>query len=107
MLTERPDAVSSPDNDSCYRAVLHVIACKRLGIKHLRTRPRRPQTNGKAERFIRTMLAGWAYGPIYGSSNDRTRALDGWLLHYNHRRPHSALGHQPPLSRTNVLGSYT
>ena len=95
------------DNGSCYRAVLHAIACRRLGIRHLRTRPRRPQTNGKAERFIRTMLAGWAYGPIYGSSNERTRALDGWLWHYNHRRRHSALGHQPPISRTNLLGSYT
>ena len=95
------------DNGSCYRAVLHAIACRRLGIRHLRTRPRRPQTNGKAERFIRTMLAGWAYGPIYGSSNERTRALDGWLWHYNHRRRHSALGHQPPISRTNLLGSYS
>jgi len=53
-----------------------------LGIRHLRTRPRRPQTNGKAERFIRTMLAGWAYGAIYGSSRERTAALDGWLWHY-------------------------
>jgi transposase InsO family protein len=95
------------DNGPCYRAVLHAIACRRLGIKHLRTRPHRPQTNGKAERFIRTMLAGWAYGPIYGSSNERTKALDGWLWHYNHQRRHSALSHQPPVSRTNVLGSYT
>jgi transposase InsO family protein len=95
------------DNGSCYRASLHALACRQLGIKHLRTRPYRPQTNGKAERFIRTMLEGWAYGPIYGSSNERTRALDGWLWHYNHRRRHSALGHQPPASRTNLLGSYT
>ena len=94
------------DNGSCYRAVVHALACRLLGIKHLRTRPYRPQTNGKAERFIRTLLAGWAYGPIYGSSHERTRALDGWLWHYNHRRRHSALGHQPPISRTNVLGSY-
>jgi transposase len=94
------------DNGSCYRAILHAIACRRLGIRHLRTRPHRPQTNGKAERFIRTMLAGWAYGPIYGSSTERTKALDGWLWHYNHRRRHSALGHQPPASRTNLLGSY-
>jgi transposase InsO family protein len=94
------------DNGSCYRSVLHALACRRLGIRHLRTRPRRPQTNGKAERFIRTMLAGWAYGPIYGTSNERTLALDGWLWHYNHRRRHSALGHQPPISRTNLLGSY-
>jgi transposase InsO family protein len=94
------------DNGSCYRAVIHAIACKRLGIRHLRTRPHRPQTNGKAERFIRTLLQGWAYGPIYGSSRERTAALDGWLWHYNHRRRHSALGHQPPVSRTNLLGSY-
>jgi transposase InsO family protein len=95
------------DNGSCYRGVVHAIACRRLKIKHLRTRPYRPQTNGKAERFIRTMLAGWAYGPIYGSSRERTTALDGWLWHYNHRRRHSALGHRPPVSRTNVLGSYS
>jgi transposase InsO family protein len=94
------------DNGSCYRAVAHALACRHLQLKHLRTRPYRPQTNGKAERFIRTMLAGWAYGPIYGSSHERTRALDGWLWHYNHRRRHSALGHQPPVSRTNLLGSY-
>jgi transposase InsO family protein len=95
------------DNGSCYRGVIHALACRRLGIRHLRTRPYRPQTNGKAERFIRTMLNGWAYGAIYGSSRERTAALDGWLWHYNHRRRHSALGHQPPISRTNLLGSYT
>jgi transposase InsO family protein len=95
------------DNGSCYRAAAHALACRHLQLKHLRTRPYRPQTNGKAERFIRTMLAGWAYGPIYGSSHERTRALDGWLWHYNHRRRHSALGHQPPVSRTNLLGSYS
>jgi transposase InsO family protein len=94
------------DNGACYRAVIHALACRRLGIRHLRTRPYRPQTNGKAERFIRTMLNGWAYGAIYGSSRERTAALDGWLWHYNHRRRHSALGHQPPISRTNLLGSY-
>ena len=95
------------DNGSCYRGVVHAVACRHLGIKHLRTRPYRPQTNGKAERFIRTMLNGWAYGAIYASSQQRTRALDGWLWHYNHRRRHSALGHQPPISRTNLLGSYS
>jgi len=94
------------DNGGCYRAVLHALVCRLLGIKHLRTRPYRPQTNGKVERFIRTMLAAWAYGPIYGSSSERTAALDGWLWHYNHRRRHPALGHQPPLSRTNLFGSY-
>jgi transposase InsO family protein len=95
------------DNGSAYVSVKHALACRRLGIRHLRTRPYRPQTNGKAERFIRTMLAGWAYGAIYSSSKERTAALDGWLFHYNHRRRHSALGHQPPVTRTNVLGSYT
>ena len=95
------------DNGSAYVSALHALACRRLGIRHLRTRPFRPQTNGKAERFIRTLLAGWAYGAIYASSAERTSALDGWLWHYNHRRRHSALGRQPPVSRTNVLGSYT
>ena len=95
------------DNGSCYRSTIHALACRRLGIRHLRTRPYRPQTNGKAERFIRTLLHGWAHGAIYASSHERTIALDGWLWHYNHRRRHSALGHQPPVTRTNVLGSYT
>jgi transposase InsO family protein len=95
------------DNGSAYRAVMHAVACRQLAIRHIRTRPYRPQTNGKAERFIRTLLYGWAYGAIYGSSQERTRALDGRLWHHNHRRRHSALGHQPPVSRTNLLGSYT
>ena len=95
------------DNGPCYLATIHALACKQLGIRHRRTRPYRPQTNGKAERFIRTLLAGWAYAAIYGSSRERTATLDGWLWHYNHRRRHSALGHQPPISRTNLLGSYS
>jgi transposase InsO family protein len=95
------------DNGSAYISIVHARTCRQLKIRHLRIRPRRPQTNGKAERFIRTMLAGWAYGAIYGSSRERTAALDGWLWHYNHHRRHSALGHRPPASRTNVLGSYT
>jgi transposase InsO family protein len=95
------------DNGSAYISVVHAITCRQLGLKHLRTRPRRPQTNGKAERFIRTLLTGWAYGAIYASSRERTAALEGWLWHYNHRRRHSALGHQPPISRTNLLGSYS
>jgi transposase InsO family protein len=99
----RVEAILS-DNGSAYRSVIHAIACRQLRLKHLRTRPYRPQTNGKAERFIRTLLAGWAYGAIYRSSSERTAALDGWLWHYNHRRRHSALGHQPPV--TNLLGSY-
>jgi transposase InsO family protein len=60
------------DNGSPYRSTIHALACRQLGVRHLRTKPRRPQTNGKAECFIRTMLAGWAYGAIYGSSNERT-----------------------------------
>jgi transposase InsO family protein len=95
------------DNGSAYRSAIHAVVCRRLAIKHLRTRPYRPQTNGKAERFIRTLLAGWAYGAIYRTSRERTNALDGWLWTYNHRRRHSALGHQPPVTRTNLLGSYT
>jgi len=95
------------DNGSAYRALIHALACRKLDIKHTRTRPYRPQTNGKAERFIRTMLDAWAYGAIYRSSPERTTALDGWLWHYNHRRRHTALGHQAPISRTNLLGSYT
>ena len=95
------------DNGSAYRSTIHALCCRQLGIRHLRSRPYRPQTNGKAERFIRTLLNSWAYGAIYGSSQERTAALDGWLWHYNHRRRHSALGHQPPVTRTNVLGSYS
>ena len=95
------------DNGSAYVSARHALACRQLAIKHLRTRPYRPQTNGKAERFIRTLLNGWAYGAIYRSSTERTAALDEWLWHNNHRRRHAALGHQPPITRTNLLGSYT
>jgi transposase InsO family protein len=96
------------DNGSPYRSAIHAIACRALGVRHLRTRPRRPQTNGKAERFIRTMLAGWAYGALYGTNRERTAALDGWLWRYNHHRRHAALGRQPPITRlNNLLGSYT
>jgi transposase InsO family protein len=99
------------DNGSPYRSAVHAIACRTLGVRHLRTRAYRPQTNGKAERFIRTMLGGWAYGAIYRDSRERTAALDGWLFHYNHHRKHSALGHKPPIARlnerTNPLGTYT
>ena len=96
------------DNGSPYRSAAHAIACRTLGVRHLRTRPYRPQTNGKAERFIRTLLAGWAYGAIYRTSSERTAALDGWIWHYNHHRRHSALGRQAPVTRvTNLLGTYT
>jgi transposase InsO family protein len=96
------------DNGSPYRSAIHALCCRQLGVRHLRTRPRRPQTNGKAERFIRTMLNGWAYGAIYASSADRTAALDGWLWTYNHRRRHQAIGRKPPITRlNNLLGSYS
>lgn len=99
------------DNGSPYRSTVHALACRILGLKHLRTRPYRPQTNGKAERFIRTMLGGWVYGAVYGSSAERTAALDGWLWRYNHERPHGSLGRKPPSARlaelNNLLGSYT
>jgi transposase InsO family protein/transposase len=96
------------DNGSAYRSTIHAIACKTIGLKHLRTRPYRPQTNGKAERFIRTMLGGWAYGAIYRSSDERAAALDGWLFAYNHRRRHAGIGRQTPITRlNNLLGTYS
>jgi transposase InsO family protein len=99
------------DNGSPYISTIHALACRALGIRHLRTRPRRPQTNGKAERFIRTLLGGWAYGAIYASSAERTTALDGWLFRYNHHRNHSAIGRKPPIARlnerNNLLGTYS
>jgi transposase InsO family protein len=98
------------DNGSPYRSTIHAIACRTLGIRHLRTRPYRPQTNGKAERFIRTLLGGWAYGAIYRDSSERNAALPGWIDFYNRRRPHGALSHKPPIARlnelNNLLGSY-
>ena len=100
------------DNGSAYISHDHRKACAELGLKHLRTRPYRPRTNGKAERFIRTMLSGWAYGAIYRDSNERHRALTGWIDFYNRRRPHRSLDRQAPLerlhtlNRNNVLGSY-
>jgi transposase InsO family protein len=98
------------DNGSAYRSTIHAIACRTLGIRHLRTQPYRPQTNGKAERFIRTMLGGWAYGAIYHDSHDRNAAPSPWLDFYNRRRPHGAIGHKPPIARlkrgNNLLGSY-
>lgn len=96
------------DNGSPYISTAHAIACRALNIKHLRTRPRRPQTNGKAERFIRTLLGGWAYGAIYRTSAERTAALDGWLYRYNHHRPHAGIGRHTPITRmNNLLGTYT
>jgi transposase InsO family protein len=98
------------DNGSAYRSTVHALCCRMLGLRHLRTRPYRPQTNGKAERFIRTMLAEWAYGAIYGSSRERTAALEGFLWRYNFKRNHGSLGRKPPAARlaelNKALGSY-
>ena len=97
------------DNGSCYRAIVHALACRTLGIRHLRIRPYRPRTNGKAERFIRTLIDGWAYGAVYRTSAERNAALAGWLDWYNRLRPHRSLGRKPPLSRlaemNNVVGT--
>ena len=100
------------DNGPCYRSIAHALACRTLGIRHLRTRPYRPRTNGKAERFIRTMLGGWAYGAVYQTSTQRSRALPAWLDFYNHRRPHGSLSRQAPAERlhslrNNLVGSYS
>jgi transposase InsO family protein len=99
------------DNGSPYISTIHALACRELGLRHLRTRPYRPRTNGKAERFIQTLLREWAYARLFGSSAERTSQLPGWLDHYNFRRPHGSLGHRPPGARlkelTNLAGNYT
>jgi transposase InsO family protein len=96
------------DNGSAYVAHAYRLALEELGLRHLRIRPYRPRTNGKAERFIQTLANEWAYERIYGSSAERAAALPRFLERYNFRRPHGSLGHQPPVSRlTNVVGNYT
>ena len=87
------------DNGNPYRSKLHAIACRELGVKHLRTEAYRPRTNGKAERFIQTLTRRWAHEAVYGSSSERTGALPGWLDDYNRRRPHRSLGRMPPMQR--------
>ena len=91
------------DNGACYRSGAHGEACAELGMRHLFTRPYRPRTNGKAERFIQTLTNRWAYGAIYGSSAERTAALGGWLTHYNFTRRHGSLGHKAPGARLAEL----
>jgi transposase InsO family protein len=96
------------DNGSAYIAHAYQQALKELGLRHLRIRPYRPRTNGKAERFIQTLANEWAYERIYGSSAERTAALPLFLDRYNFRRPHGSLGHQPPATRlTNLVRNYT
>ena len=95
------------DNGAAYRSRRWRTACAALGLRHLRTRPYTPRTNGKAERFIQLLLRRWAYRYIYPSSAHRARALSGWLRWYNRRRPHGSLGGLPPISRVSHLcGQY-
>ena len=96
------------DNGSAYRSHAWRDACAELGIAHKRTRPYRPQTNGKIERFHRTLADGWAYARRYESTQQRDTALPDWLHYYNHHRAHSAIGGKPPITRlSNVPGHHT
>jgi transposase InsO family protein len=96
------------DNGSCYRSKLWAQACAELGIIHKRTRPYRPQTNGKIERFHRTLAGEWAFKKFYASDSARRAAFPAWLHEYNHHRPHTAIGRSAPITRlTNVPGQYT
>jgi transposase InsO family protein len=87
------------DNGSCYRSKAFCDACRDLGLRHLRTRPYTPKTNGKAERFIQTALREWAYARAYPDADRRAAALPVWLHRYNWHRPHGSLHSQPPISR--------
>lgn len=93
------------DNGPCYLSRLFRAACNELGLRHIRTRPYTPRTNGKAERFIRTALKEWAYATAYTHSNIRTKALSRWLHRYNNHRPHSALGDRTPAGRLAQRGT--
>jgi transposase InsO family protein len=88
------------DNGSCYRSHQFRRACQQMGLKHRRTRPYSPQTNGKAERFIQTALREWAYATHWLDSTERNLALLPWNDYYNHQRPHGSLNYQPPISRS-------
>jgi transposase InsO family protein len=88
------------DNGSSYRSHLFRQACFEMGLKHRRTRPYSPQTNGKAERFIQTALREWAYATHWSDSEQRNLCLAPWTHYYNHARPHGSLHYQPPISRS-------
>jgi transposase len=95
------------DNGSCYRSRLWRDTCAELGITPKKTRPYRPQTNGKIERFHRTLADGWAYSRLYACESARRKALPGWVHEYNHHRPHTAIGKIPPINRlTNLSDQY-
>ena len=87
------------DNGSAFRSKAFAKACRRLGLKHSFTRPYRPQTNGKAERFIQSALREWAYGTVYNHSTERATMLERWIHHYNWHRPHQGIGGLAPISR--------
>lgn len=93
------------DNGSCYRSKAFGKACKRLGLKHIFTKPYTPKTNGKAERFIQTSLREWAYARAYNTSEERTAELPKWLHRYNWHRPHGSIGSKPPISRLGLTGN--
>jgi transposase InsO family protein len=100
------------DNGSCYKSRMFAKACRRLGVKHIRTKPYTPQTNGKAERFIQTALREWAYATAFDTSEQRRAELPRWLHRYNWHRPHASLGGEPPISRlpltrNNLLTHHT
>src|SRR5215475_4255175 len=90
------------DNGACYRAAAFRKACKRLGLRHIYTRPYTPRTNGKAERFIQTALREWAYARAYNTSRQRAADLPIWIHRYNWHRPHGSIGHRPPVSRLGL-----
>lgn len=90
------------DNGSCYRSRAFAKACKRLDLKHIRTKPYTPKTNGKAERFIQTSLREWAYACAYNTSDERAAELPNWLHRYNWHRPHGSIGSKPPISRLGL-----
>ena len=92
------------DNGSCYVSNAFTEACRRLGLKHIRTRPFTPKTNGKAERFIQTALREWAYAQAYPSSDHRAAELPTWLHRYNWHRPHGGIKSQTPISRLGLTG---
>jgi len=93
------------DNGSCYKSHRFAAACRRLGLRHLRTRRYTPRTNGKAERFIKTALLEWAYARVYRHSEERRAALLSWLHHYNWHRPHTSVGGRPPITRVVSAGN--
>jgi len=99
------------DNGPGYRSRAHAAVCRRLGLRHLRTEPYRPRTNGKAERFIKTLTLRWAYGGVYATNPQRRAALPCFLDHYNYRRPHRALDRQAPIQRlaerNNLTGTHS